>query len=628
MTQSKSGVRPRDLSFSKVYNDTENFKTLADVAVELGIAKKTVQNYAGNMRERARKDKDVPELVSRASLASNHPNPKQEKLKHMNPEEISELRANTLGSEMGKLFTETNYPVVNPEAMRVAPAYTYRLDRVTGKRVKHEGAPRTWLADTLRVEPVPDAANKKYIFTGAQNDTSIHEPFWKNLIAYAEFIGAEIVVGPWTYETSWWTESNPASRSYHSDIAPYLCFGRMDIGDHFMFAGEMNTLPTAQRPIGDLTTYSQGKWAVYPHARLQLISIPSINPTDQAFQIMTTGAVTIPQVTPRKAGIKSINHHHIGATIVEFNQHSKVFCRQITADKDGNFQDLDLEVTKGKVGFGRPARVMTAADLHLAKMDKTNAMATFGFDYLTGATKAGSILDVMQPEIVALHDIHDHESKNHHHQDDISHAFEMAERGRENVKEEVQRAVNFLKQLRKLCPSVAVVDSNHDLALERYIREGRYREDGTNLIFGLELDMAYHQFRQRVAKDLDADILPEKFSLLEHAVRALSDEVMNNVNWVYDNDSLVVDGVQVGFHGFRGANGAKGTVSGYAKMGHKITIGDKHSPAILDNVFGAGVMQLKHGYNKGPSGWCVSHVIQYQNGTRTLITMQDGNWRA
>lgn len=621
-------ARPRDTSFAKVYNNIKKFKTLADVAEELGIAKKTVQNYAGNMRARSAKDSNVPELVSRASLAPNNPNPKKDKLRSMNPDEMSKLRADTLGTAMGRLFTETKYPVINPEAIRVAPAFTYRLDRVTGHRIKHEGAPRTWLTDTLRVNPVKNAANKRYIFTGAQNDTPIHKPFWKNLKAYADRVGAEIVVGPWTYETSWWTENNPASRDYHPDIAPYLCFGRMEIGDNFMFAGEMNTLPTAQRPIGDLTTYSEGKWGVFPHARLQLISVPSINPTEQAFQIMTTGAVTIPQVSPRKAGIKSIAHHHIGATIAEFNQYGKVFCRQITADKYGNFQDLDLEVVNGKVVRGRAAQVLTAADLHLAKMDRDNAMTTFGFDYQSGKTKKGSIMKVLNPGIVALHDIHDHESRNHHVQDDVSHMLEMSIRGRDDVKDEIQKAVDFLKALRKVCPSVVVVDSNHDLALERYIREGRYREDGANLMFGLELDMAYHQFRTRVAHDLDAGIRPEKFSLLEHAIRALSDETMNNVNWVYDNDSLVIDGVQIGFHGFRGANGSRGTVSGYAKMGHKMTIGDKHSPAILDNVFGAGVMQLEHGYNKGPSGWCVSHVVQYQNGTRTLITMQDGNWRA
>ena len=55
--------------------------------------------------------------------------------------------------------------------------------------------------------------SKNFIFTGAQNDAPIHEEFWVNLKAYAAYINAEIVVGPWTYETQWWAENNPTARA-------------------------------------------------------------------------------------------------------------------------------------------------------------------------------------------------------------------------------------------------------------------------------------------------------------------------------------------------------------------------------------------------------------------------------
>ena len=42
----------------------------------------------------------------------------------------------------------------------------------------------------------------------------------------------------------------------------------------------------------------------------------------------------------------------------------------------------------------------------------------------------------------------------------------------------------------------------------------------------------------------------------------------------------------------------------------------------------AGTMELQHGYNKGPSSWCVSNIVKYQNGKRALITMQNAKWRA
>jgi hypothetical protein len=88
----------------------------------------------------------------------------------------------------------------------------------------------------------------------------------------------------------------------------------MKIGPNFVFCGEMNTLPTASQPISDLLTYSRGRWAVFPHAKRQLKSVPSTDPNVQAHQVMTSGAVTRPKVIPRKAGVKSIFHQIYGAT--------------------------------------------------------------------------------------------------------------------------------------------------------------------------------------------------------------------------------------------------------------------------------------------------------------------------
>jgi hypothetical protein len=47
----------------------------------------------------------------------------------------------------------------------------------------------------------------------------------------------------------------------------------------------------------------------------------------------------------------------------------------------------------------------------------------------------------------------------------------------------------------------------------------------------------------------------------------------------------------------------------------------------MDGVYVAGTMELQHGYNKGPSGWAVSHIVQYPDGKRALVTMQNGKIR-
>lgn len=612
-----------NLHFAKIYNDTERFPNLTDVALELGISYQTVRNRSCVLRGRKKRGEDVPELVSRVVVAKaadeNAPTARDH----------AKARADRLRDEVTVLLQKSRYPVINPEAIVVESYVSSVYNKGTGFHAEKEGTPRTWLSDTLRVEGVEDPRGRRFIFTGAQNDAALHEEFWANLKAYADFIDADIVIGPWTYETQWWSENNPTSRAYDTQLTEYMCFGQMTIGDKFVFAGEMNTLPTASRPIGDLTTYSGGKWAVFPHAKIQLKSVPTTDPRVQAHQVMTSGAVTRPKVIPRKAGVKSIFHHVIGATIVEFDQDGDIFCRQINADEDGSFYELDVFVDGGEIFTYGGIKGLVAGDIHRRKLNPVNCEATFGFHPDTNAYKGGSVIEVLNPEEVLTHDLFDNESRNHHHVHDNAYSYEMAIRDRESVFDEVSQATDFLKQLLKASAAkVTVIPSNHDIALDRYVREGRYRNDGINIKYGLRLELAYLEWREQVALALDTGESPPTFSLLEWAMRDIARDTIKDVHFVHDGQSHLISGIECGNHGFRGANGARGTVAGYAQLGRKMTIADKHSPEILDGVYVAGCMELQHGYNKGPSGWAIAHVVIYPNGKRTLITLQNGKWRA
>lgn len=584
-------------------------------AKALGLARSTLQNRLARATERGllgpeetKRDKAEVQVVPASTHASR--------------------RADSLRDWIQEMLTGTMYPVVNPGAVHVEPQMGLRYDKKTESYVEAEKAPKTWVSDTLRVAPVEDSRGKTFIFTGAQNDAPIHEAFWDNLLAYAEFLDARIVVGPWTYETSWFNENSTSARSYDNQILPHIAFGQMSVGDHFMFAGEMNTLPTASRPISDLVTYSRGKWAVFPHAKLQLKSVPSTDPGQQAHQVMTSGAVTMPKVIPRKAGIKSIFHHVIGATLVEFDSVGDVFCRQINAADDGSFYDLDKFVSLGEVTNGHRVRAVVCGDIHARKLDHNNSLATFGFGTDATTSYQDNLVDTLRPECVLLHDVFDNEARNHHHSGDSAYSYEMAIRGRDNVLDEVRDAGRFVARVKRTGTQPIVVESNHDLGLERYVREGRYRNDGVNVRTGLMLEDSYMAAREMQSIALDAGRHVPTFSLFEASARALLGDDLAGVKWVHDGQSYVVDGVECGNHGFRGANGSKGTVSGFARIGRKMSIGDKHSPEIMDGVYCAGAMNLRHGYNKGPSSWAVSHIVQYQNGKRALITLQNGKWRA
>jgi hypothetical protein len=609
--------------FAEIFNDKKKYPTRADVAKELGITPRRVKGWADIYRRLPDKDDSFPELIVRTGQNGARAITRDEGT----PEEHAQARATMLSGDITDLVTGTKYPVINPEAIIIESHVTHSYDRGSRGRRTRESTPRTWLSDTLKVQPVEKFKGRKFIFTGAQNDAEVH-PIWDNLVAYAKHLKADLVVGPGTYETQWWSENNPVARAYAKEIADYLCFGQMAIGDNFLFCGEMNILPTASAPISDLGTYTRGRWGVYPHAKRQLKSIPSTDPNRQAHQVMTTGLCTKPKVIPRKAGIKAIFHQVAGAVIVEFDKDGDIFCRQITAGNDGAFYDFDVQVRNGKVIKGQPTvRYMTLPDVHERKLGPKNASAIFGIDIINKKrTKEGGLIDRLKPQDIFVHDLFDNESRNPHNIGDNAMAHELSYRGRNKVLDEITSAAVFLTLLERPWMQINVVESNHDLALEGYVRSGRYRGDGNNIRLGLQLEDAYLGHREAVADALDAYRKPPKFSVLEYAIRRFS-KGLKKVHWIYDGDSFIVDGVECGHHGFRGANGAKGTVAGFARLGRKMSIGDKHSPEIDEGVYVDGVTELDQRYNRGPSGWAVACIAQYLDGKRTIITLQNGKSR-
>lgn len=630
--------------FVQVFNDADGFPTLAAMVRELSLAPKTIANRAGILRRMKAKGENVPELDRRKlkytidSFLENEgvissveaiDTPADETVTPSpSPQEHAGNRARRLQTELRNLIRGSRYPIVNPEAIVVDSYIAQSYSRAAAEYRERDMAPRTWLSDTLRAAPIENPRGRKFLFTGAQNDAALDHAFWRNLKAYAHHINAEIVVGVWTYETQWWKENNPVARAYAPELSEYLCFGQMAIGDEFVFCGDVNILPTAKRPLEGLRTHSRGRWAVFPHSRLQLLSIPSTDPARQAVQIMTTGSVTKPKVIPRLAGAKSIFHHVIGATLVEFDADGDLFCRQINADKNGSFYDLDSFVDDGVVTKSIGVTSLVAADLHIAKLGSRNCEAVFGFNLKTGKRCRGSMLEVLRPSYLFIHDGHDQEIGNHHRVGDGHFNFRLALRNRTSIRQEIERLGDFYVRLKRPGMTIVNVESNHDLALNRYIKEGRYRNDGVNAMFGVRAETAMLEHEADIAAALDCEQPLPHFSLLEWALRDQFEDALDHVAWTYDGGSYKVDGIECGHHGFRGANGSQGTVNGFAEMGAKMSIGDKHSPAILDGVYVAGAMELQHGYNLGPSGWAVTQIIQYPNGKRTLVTLQAGKWRA
>lgn len=469
----------------------------------------------------------------------------------------------------------------------------------------------------------PRSGVRRYLLTAAQDDTAVHLPFFRNLEAYAAYLGAEIKVGGFTYQKGLFEDHASRTAVFAKEVWPYLAHDNEMCGP-LLFAAKMNILPTATRPLSGLETYSRGSWAVFPHAKVQLVSVPSL-PGRHPAMVMTTGCCTVENYVPKKAGLKAEFHHIIGATIVEVDSQDRVFCRQISASDDGTFQDLDALVMDGQVTRGHRIESVTAGDLHIEKGDPQVFKSAFGYDLRKQRiTSTDSLVHTLRPRSIAWHDILDFQARNHHRRGDHHFAYRMIVEGRDLVEDGVKASARFLAAMSDIedCESVVAASNHHD-ALTRWLREADPRQDPLNARYWCELNAAvYRAIENR-----------EKIDPFQYAVMQHEPERIGRVTFVPRNGSKIIckdhGGIEIGMHGDEGPNGARGSALSLTRVTMRLNIGHAHSASILDGVYTAGLCGLMdQEYNTGPSGWSHTQIITYPSGRRTLVTMIDGKWRA
>lgn len=456
----------------------------------------------------------------------------------------------------------------------------------------------------------------RWLLTAAQDDTDVHQAFWSNLQAYAQYIGAKILVGGFTYQTMRHTDRMTLTKTYRRELHDFLRFDPIDLGPA-LFCAEMNTLPTAVRPLSGLLTYSRGRDAVFPHAKLAYQTVPQM-PGEYVPSLMTTGAVTVPNYIQKKAGQKAKFHHVLGATLVEVDETQNVWCRQIHATQNGAFQDLDAKVADGRVTRGHRVKAIVYGDVHLPSLEQVV------FENVWGLNR-DAMLEALRPEYQFFHDLLSFEFYSRHVQGDPIHRAKMVFSGQSSMQGHVSEGVDFLRlTLREWCRSVEVY-SNHPDRLRQWAVKTCERTDVENSMFWHACNIAMLE----AEKNQDSD-----FDLYRWAMRKADPDTMAQIEFVPKGGSFKIcqehGGIEHGLHGDEGPNGSRGSAQALARMGAKVTIGDKHSPEILDGVYVAGMTgDLDQGYNTGPSSWRRAHVVTYENGKRTIVTQAgDGRWRA
>lgn len=467
---------------------------------------------------------------------------------------------------------------------------------------------------------------KRFVFTAAQNNTHLHEDFWRALLDFCAGRDATLYVSAFTYNKAGYRNASgeheiksaasggAAARSelwFDPRLDPFLIAEQVKVADDLVFCAELDILPTAATPLESLRSYTGPNSGIIPHAKVHMLSQATMKNEPAKF-LYTTGTVTQRNYLERKAGQVASHHHTFGALYVEIDDDGNWFARQLVADDNGVFYDLD---TAYGPGWTLPASDMgksyvTLGDIHIEKVDHTA---------LAGAL---DLVDVVRPAGVFIHDLIDFSHRNHHNIKDAHFLVNEYYNGSSrSVEDGLRQGATFLAGLRNRWPEmeIVVVRSNHDQAFDKWLRNTSAFNDPHNAHFWCQANAIKFE-GMRSGRSID---------MFRWAMIYTGRDRFETIKFLKEDDSFVRNDIEHGMHGHLGPNGAKGNPKGFRAMGRKSNTAHTHTAGIVDGVWTAGTLSmLDLGYNIGPSSWSHSNIITYPSGKRAIVTQKGSKWRA
>lgn len=463
---------------------------------------------------------------------------------------------------------------VTTSAKMVCQRHGIKYNESIGRRYRYRFADKKEEGDFLVARKRKTKKSKSYIIIWAQNGTPLHIRFWENLLAYAEYKGAEIHVIAGRYSNPTSVFQDRSEDKWDSKVARYLDANRHIIED-IEILSDIKVQPTASMPLSGMEGVTSWRSCIIGHPRLHYKQLAVLADSPEK-RLLTTGACTLPNYTDSKAGKKGEFHHTFGFAIIDRDG-----VRQVSADSKGDFCDYDVKVVDGKIDWAK-ASTAVFGDLHFGEHDP-EALA-----------KQIEVARHMNCDYVVLHDVFDGKSVNHHERGNPFAVFGCLE-------DEVNKITRWINSYSDL--QFVIVRSNHDEWLDRYIDEVDWRK-----------------FRN---KEYMIDIISERIrkgNNWKGAIPYLMEKECKNVICLDSDESFMVQDVELGIHGHIGINGGRGTGTSFKKLSQKTITGHTHSPLLIDGHMCVGTTtKLRLGYNKGASSWRHSMAIIHENGKRQLI---------
>ncbi len=347
-----------------------------------------------------------------------------------------------------------------------------------------------------------------------------------------------------------------------------------------------------------------------------MMPIPN-SPSKTPNVIMATGACTYPNydndlyMSDRLNKIAEFDHV-CGAIIVEIEDNKIFHFRQIQMGSEGEFIDLGIRYSPDGTVDNLTGAYMVLGDSHFGEHD------------INVLKQSKQMINSLNVNTLVLHDIFTASSITHH---DVKKTLTKAIKAEEekiSLKEEAIECSDKLIELLNLVnENIYIVYSNHHCHLSRYLEEGRYAKDPTNLYYSLDLVKAFID-----GYDPFEYMMRQKTDLYN-----IDQEDANRLKFLSKLENKKLYGIEISMHGDKGGNGARGSLYAYKKAFKKSISAHTHVPMINKGAWSVGTGSiLDPNYVSGLSSWMHTNCIVYPNGTRQLLNIirnKDGqySWR-
>ena len=500
------------------------------------------------------------------------------------------------------------------------PAYDGSVD--LDKVDKFEEIYKELMEKHAGVQPtdvVSEKLNKRqvYVITSAQNATPVHEDFFATLMKYCELRNAQLMVIPYRYKNPTSLYADNEGDKWWPAIVPYLVDTKVQLCKGLQLVGEIKIQPTAVTPLSGFDAYTGSNSGIFGHPKVQLKTVAT--PSHSLPKVLTTtGACTVPNYTDSKAGHKGKFHHNISALVVEVDD-DQFHVRHIHGENDGSFYDFEYYYNKhGRVLHDGVAGVVSG-DTHAEFIDPEVEDAMFVDTF--------SMVNVLNPDMWIHHDVEDFYRRNHHHKNKDVLAYGKHHYGRNNVEEGLQITADYIDRHSRPNMMNVIVRANHDEAFDRWLEECNPKHDPENARFYYYMKL--HQLSNVEMTKTGFSTFDAFAWWCENPLDQRGLISIENTRFLKRDEPLNVAGIEIGFHGDIGLNGGRGSLAAYSKIGPKCVVGHSHSPGIIEGAYQVGLsayMDLE--YKSGPSSWMHTHCIIYPNGSRALVNVVNGQWRA